>query len=233
MKRLFKKYEDDSHNFWMSYTDLMAGFLIVFIVASLLYYHKNNQIQEMCNGIPLEEIAEFVNGRQNGTLVDMSKDFEDVFKDVDSIKVLPECIRIYPYYAKELFKSTSDSMEQNLQIRIKQFGHKFVTRALELVQAGKDIQEIRIEGHTDSDKDFIYNLDLSSRRAHTVYTYIHDHCGLNPEEIEFMEDRMIAVGYSEARLIGNHGMLVGKNKEAENKDKSRRIEFRIIGKDKY
>ena len=44
---------------------------------------------------------------------------------------------------------------------------------------------------------------------------------------------MIAVGYSEARLIDDKGELIGTSSQSENKDNSRRIEFRIIGKDKY
>lgn len=29
MKKLFKKDSGEEHNFWMSYTDLMSGFLVV------------------------------------------------------------------------------------------------------------------------------------------------------------------------------------------------------------
>lgn len=38
MKRLLNKNPDEEHNFWMSYTDLMSGFLIVFIIAGLIAY---------------------------------------------------------------------------------------------------------------------------------------------------------------------------------------------------
>jgi outer membrane protein OmpA-like peptidoglycan-associated protein len=38
MKKLFGKKNGEEHNFWMSYTDLMSGFLIIFIIASLLAY---------------------------------------------------------------------------------------------------------------------------------------------------------------------------------------------------
>jgi flagellar motor protein MotB len=38
MRHLFRKKSEDEHNFWMSYTDLMSGFLIVFIIASLIAY---------------------------------------------------------------------------------------------------------------------------------------------------------------------------------------------------
>jgi hypothetical protein len=44
MKKLFGKNKGEEHNFWMSYTDLMSGFLIVFILASLLAYKEYHDI---------------------------------------------------------------------------------------------------------------------------------------------------------------------------------------------
>ena len=39
MKKIFsKKYREDQDSAWMSYTDLMSGFLIIFIIASLVAY---------------------------------------------------------------------------------------------------------------------------------------------------------------------------------------------------
>ena len=38
MSRLSFREEGEEHNFWQNYTDLMSGFLIVFIIASLVAY---------------------------------------------------------------------------------------------------------------------------------------------------------------------------------------------------
>ena len=46
MKHLFGKNNGEEHNFWMSYTDLMSGFLIVFIVAALVFYNQRNSYLE-------------------------------------------------------------------------------------------------------------------------------------------------------------------------------------------
>ena len=40
MSRLKFRDEGESHNFWQNYTDLMSGFLIVFIIASLAAYSE-------------------------------------------------------------------------------------------------------------------------------------------------------------------------------------------------
>ena len=39
MKKLFKKDSGEEHNFWMSYTDLMSGFLVVFIILSAILFN--------------------------------------------------------------------------------------------------------------------------------------------------------------------------------------------------
>ena len=41
-RKIFHRNEDGEHNFWMSYTDLMSGFLVVFIIISAVMY-KNYQ----------------------------------------------------------------------------------------------------------------------------------------------------------------------------------------------
>ena len=44
MKKLFKKNSGEEHNFWMSYTDLMSGFLVVFIILSAILYKHFNEL---------------------------------------------------------------------------------------------------------------------------------------------------------------------------------------------
>lgn len=39
MSRLNFKNEGDEHNFWQNYTDLMSGFLVVFIITSLVAWY--------------------------------------------------------------------------------------------------------------------------------------------------------------------------------------------------
>ena len=47
MKKLFKKDSGEEHNFWMSYTDLMSGFLVVFIILSaILFNHFTKKAEE-------------------------------------------------------------------------------------------------------------------------------------------------------------------------------------------
>lgn len=228
MKHIFGKDKGEDHDFWMSYTDLMSGFLVIFIIVSVVYYIDNKEYIDIFNGMPKHEAKEWVAKiKASGNMVNINKDFEDVFKNMDGIEIMPDSvgsIRFYPSSgADQMFESNSAVMQYNLQSRIGAIGKKFVSRAIELKKEGKNILEIRIEGHTDTDGTFLHNMTLSSSRAFAVYQYIHDNCDLNREEKKFVEDYMISVGYSYAKTVKDE---FGK----ENKDKSRRIEFKIITK---
>lgn len=41
MSRITFRDNGEEHNFWQNYTDLMAGLLIVFIIAAIVAYHEN------------------------------------------------------------------------------------------------------------------------------------------------------------------------------------------------
>lgn len=117
-------------------------------------------------------------------------------------------------------------MEPNLSERISLIGQKFVQKAMELKNEGKNIAEVRIEGHTDPSGYFFGingngNLMLSSKRAYTVFKAIFD-CCQTQEEKQFVFDNMISVGYSSQKPI--------PDKKNPNFKRCRRIEFRIISK---
>ncbi|MBQ0141995.1 MAG: OmpA family protein [Prevotellaceae bacterium] len=228
MKHIFSKEKGEDHDFWMSYTDLMSGFLVIFIIATVVYYMDNKEYIDAFKDIPKNERKERVEKiKASGNMVNINKDFSDVFVGVDGIEIMPDSvgsIRFYPSNgADQMFKINKDSMLPNLETRINKIGKKFVRQAIDLKKAGKNILEIRIEGHTDTDGTFLHNMSLSSDRAYAVYEHIYNKCGLNEEERSFVKNYMISVGYSYAKTVKDE---FGK----ENKDKSRRIEFKIITK---
>ena len=212
MKYLFRgKKAGGSHDFWMSYTDLMAGFLIIFIIATIISDQKAKAMYE--------KYTEY-----EGRLVNINEHFIDIFPESEGCEIIESlgCIRIYPKGEQDLFVTTSAIMNYNLKERLvhKGIGKRFVQKAMMLVEEGKNIEEVRIEGHADSRGDFLSNLELSSRRAYAVYECIYNECNLTDEEKKFVENKMIAVGYSTAKPVVEYGK--------ENLDKSRRVEFKII-----
>ncbi|MBN2788969.1 MAG: OmpA family protein [Candidatus Delongbacteria bacterium] len=73
---------------------------------------------------------------------------------------------------------------------------------------------IQIEGHTDSQGSAAYNLNLSQKRAESVYNYLITELNISSSQIK-------AVGFGEE-------IPVASNKSKEGRAKNRRIEFRVI-----
>ena len=55
MKKIKFRENGEEHNFWQNYTDLMSGFLIVFIIASLVAYNKYKGYVELYYGVGVTE----------------------------------------------------------------------------------------------------------------------------------------------------------------------------------
>ena len=80
-----------------------------------------------------------------------------------------------------------------------------------------NITEIRIEGHTDSNGEYFYNMQLSQDRTRSVLQYCFNL--MTEEEILWSKRLITANGLSSSQPI-----LI---KGTEDKDLSRRVEFRV------
>jgi outer membrane protein OmpA-like peptidoglycan-associated protein len=76
-----------------------------------------------------------------------------------------------------------------------------------------ELVRVRIEGHTDSDGEALYNLRLSQARAEAVARALVER-GVD-------EDRLEPVGFGETRPVASNGDALGKAK-------NRRVEFHIV-----
>lgn len=92
---------------------------------------------------------------------------------------------------------------------------QLLDRAAEALAGAPEVTLVRIEGHADSDASEEYNLDLSTRRARAVLTYlIYKGVG---------ESRLEAVGFGE-------GDPIASNRTAEGKAANRRVTLRILNR---
>jgi len=78
------------------------------------------------------------------------------------------------------------------------------------------LDRVIIEGHTDSDGSYMYNLDLSQKRALSVMTFIY---GWKESDAALLQKYVSASGRSYSDPIFNNGV--------ENKEASRRIEIKF------
>jgi uncharacterized repeat protein (TIGR01451 family) len=82
-----------------------------------------------------------------------------------------------------------------------------------VLRANPQLAKVRIEGHTDSQGDDAFNLDLSQRRANSVRRFLVEQ-GIAAERLE-------AVGYGETKPVDT-------NKTAQGRENNRRVEFTIV-----
>jgi outer membrane protein OmpA-like peptidoglycan-associated protein len=116
-----------------------------------------------------------------------------------------------------------------LQPHFKEILDNFFPRYIAILGNQKyreDIEEIRIEGHTSSEgrvgmtqeEAYFYNMDLSQVRTCEVLQYVLRSWHLQNKE--WIKERLTANGLSSSKLV------LYKN-GTENKEKSRRVEFRV------
>ncbi len=97
--------------------------------------------------------------------------------------------------------------------RLTKKGQRVINRVVKVLNKYKNIN-IEIGGHTDSDGTKSRNRILSKRRANAIKTYL--------TKKGIASSRLKAVGYGESRPIV-------KNDSAKNKQKNRRVEFKVMG----
>ena len=93
--------------------------------------------------------------------------------------------------------------------------------------SGLDLSDLKIEGHAssegrpgqDSEGAYLYNLDLSQRRARNALNYCLSGVA-DPTARDWASERLAAIGYSSARLIINPD-------GTENREASRRVMFSV------
>ena len=250
---MFFSSRDTNHDPWMSFTDLMSGFLVVFMLATVFAIGRYKELYADLDEIlaardslqcKVGELADSLARKEQ--LKNLIAEYESVFDGYDGdVKVTIDkeegSIKLtHKNPQEDLFRTGEANMNPCLSGFLDQFGKDIVDKTIELRKQNSDI-EFRIEGHTDpkwtsigggqSDLDYRYikNLHLSSARANNVYTYVLDNLGLNSEQKSFLQKHMISVGYSFADRIVDGTLHCVSVQEQDRLDaESRRVEFRII-----
>ena len=212
MKKISTETEEHYENvFALSTGDLMAGLLFIFI---LLLMGALLQVQEKAEQD--EEIVRAYDKIKTQLYIDLEKEFKDDLKVwnaiVDSTNLsirFQEPSTLFAYDRAEL------------QPKFKEILNDFFPRYLQLISSEQyrdNIEEIRIEGHTDSQGSYEYNMKLSQDRTRSVLSY----CLLiaDNENKPWTMARITANGLSSSHLIYNED-------GSENPSLSRRVEFRI------
>ncbi|MEC5424804.1 OmpA family protein [Virgibacillus sp. C22-A2] len=160
-QRLFKNDQEEGH-FWPSFTDLLTVillcFMLIFIIMMII---KSLQIEEMKRTI--DQIM--------GVRAELVSELKEEFSGSSLGVEVDDKTGAIIFSTEILF--TYDNAE--LKTESFQFLDEFIPKYLDiLLQSGYEeyIAEIIIEGHTDRDGSYLYNLQLSQERSYSVASYI-------------------------------------------------------------
>lgn len=214
------------NNVWMSVSDLMTGLMVIFLFVAIAYIKRvqDNQsvlTQYVENRQDLHDklVAEFEHETQNGNISihgDLTMRFEN---------------------AQTLFAPGSWTLTPAFKEELANYIPRYLGILLNASMKDK-IREIRIEGHTDDvsypqlDPDpYFANLILSQRRALNVMQFIRslpEYQQYSDAEKQLLEYWFTANGLSYGRALDDSSGYVYKTKMPINRNKSRRVEFRLI-----
>lgn len=211
MKKKYIEYESKDENvFALSTGDLMAGLLFIFI---LLLMGALLQVQEKAEQD--EEIVNRYDKIKTQLYIDLQKEFKDdliVWRaTIDSTL----CIRFQE--PTMLFDEGKDYLKPKFKEILDDFFPRYIA-VLSRQEYRDNIEEIRIEGHTNSNGEYYSNMELSQDRTRTVLQYCFSL--MSEDDIVWLKGLVTANGLSSSRLIYT-------TSGEENKDLSRRVEFRV------
>lgn len=214
------------HNVWMSVSDLMTGLMVIFLFIAIAYIKRVQQNQTV-----LSDYVETKN-KLHDKLV---KEFEG-----DTLKwqmAIGKDLSMKFNNPTVLFAQGSSALTPQFQKILDEFLPRYFNILLN-DSLKRNIQEIRIEGHTDPvpyptlDPDpYIANVILSQQRSLSVLRYFRSMPAFekySDEEKKLLEFWFTSNGLSYGKALdGNGNYIIASGRDIDYQ-MSRRVEFRIV-----
>lgn len=213
-------------NVWLSVSDLMTGLMVIFLFVAIAYISRVQQNQSVLtnyvktkNEMHQKLVKEFA-GDTLKWQMSIGKDLTMKFK-APTVLFAPGSTALTP--------------------RFKEILNEFLPRYFSILlndSLRNNIQEIRIEGHTDDvpiprlDPDpYVANAKLSQDRALSVIKYFRSmpaFANYTDEQKKLLEFWLTANGLSYGKALDSDGNYIISSGKQIDRDHSRRVEFRIV-----
>ena len=204
---------------WVSISDLMSVLMIIFLFIAISYMHNVQQ-----NQLNVKKVAVAYQELQTDLYLELWEEFREDLSEWKAV-IEKDTLTIRFEEPEVLFSIGSYELSEKFQIILNDFFPRYV-RIISSEKYKNNIEEIRIEGHTSSEwngesenmEAYFFNMSLSQNRTRSVLK----HCLGLLEESEILawsRKYITANGLSSSHLIKNTDGV-------EDKQKSRRVEFR-------
>jgi chemotaxis protein MotB len=225
-RRKRRHSEPKDQEYWLSYSDVMAGLLMVFVLMLLVAAARFNDATQR-----LGEVEGAVIGMVESMAVRDSiiQDLQRVSTgSLITIDTVTAAIRLSDSSAV-LFEQDDDRLRPAGREIVSQLARNYLPVVVQNARYRKHLREIVVEGHTNDDGSFRYNMDLSQRRAYAVLRHFFQESA--EEDRLLLERYLTARGRSYSDVICSDGTTAFPTDCPNGVDKvrSRRIEvlFRL------
>lgn len=215
MKNQNTNNEENESPFSQSVGDLMSALLLVFVLLLIVALVNNQKHIDTIKKkqAEIENIGDTYNETKTKIYNEISSAFADDLQEweaeIDSVSL-----------SVKFSKATAmfDINQSDIKPEFRKILAEFFPKYLKIIHQNEAIvDEIRIEGHTSNEGEYFHNMKLSQDRARNVLNFCYSLPGMDKK---FLEQKVTSNGYSYSRLIMTDGNI--------DKEKSRRVEFRII-----
>ncbi|WP_370263621.1 flagellar motor protein MotB [Limnobacter sp.] len=218
--------DEGERPFWISYADLMTALMVLFLVVMVTSLSQMARTQEELISPPIER--ETTPKSISPVTTDISIREQEIGGICSELSqqtaatnpnVIVDCsLQRISFGEAGRFKTDEYTLSD--------IGQQALQDTLELLLAtansplGKKwLKQVVVEGFTDTDGSYLYNLNLSLKRSEWVMCLILGHAGKNPIDLTAEERKQI----KQLFLAGG----VSFNNIRDSKDASRRVELRL------
>ena len=210
MRRKTQNNDLNENPFAMSIGDLMAGLLFIFILlltATMLKVQKQSDEEA--------RITTEYNQIKTQLYIDLEAEFKDSLKVWNAVIDSTE-LSVRFQEPSTLFDYNKSDLKPKFTAILNDFFPRYIA-LINQPKYKKNIEEIRIEGHTDTSGEYFSNMELSQDRTRSVLQFC---LNLLPKsQMKWAMQRITANGLSSSHIITINGK--------EDPKLSRRVEFRI------
>jgi chemotaxis protein MotB len=195
---------DHPPEYWITFSDLMVSLLMVFALLMFLALGKAQQETKVAQAL-VESNARAV--REAGTALDQN----------GTAIVLDSATGTLTMNSELLFAYGSSRLRPKADSLVRQIAVSLVPQLLRQPTVDSLLEEIVVEGHTDTVGSYMFNLKLSQDRAYSVMAAMLD-AQQGPELAARLRELIVASGKSESHPIYIAGNIIDAAR-------SRRIEI--------
>lgn len=213
-------------NYWVPLSDLMTVLMVIFLFISISYMLdvKNKQAEK-------DKLFKDFEQTKIELLRELQTEFKDDFKKDKWDAVIDSAdLSIKFVNEKVLFDYNNSDLKPHFQSVLTNFFPRYIAIILKPKYRNK-IAEVRIEGHTDIQGDYIYNVELSQNRTRNVMKFLFGspcYDSLDLSEKNRLKFWLTANGLSFGRTLDKNGQLTAVSLLQPDNEKCRRVEFKIV-----